>query len=59
MHNVRSSSPEGMTAGWAIYGAQLETAIYENIVAKLKKLKQVIEWEQGNYRLGQIPTGTV
>lgn len=55
MHNMRSSSPEGMTAGWSIYGAQLQKAIGHNIVSKLKPIKQVIEWNDGDYRLGQIP----
>lgn len=55
MHNLRTTSSEGMTAGWAIYGAQLESAIGSNIVAKLRPLNQVIEWEEGDYKLGQIP----
>jgi chromosome partitioning protein len=55
MHNLRSGSPDGMTAGWRIYGEELESAVQSNIVAKLKPLDQVIEWEDGDYKLGQIP----
>jgi chromosome partitioning protein len=55
MHNLRSGSSEGMTAGWGIYGQQLEPAVQSNIVAKLKPLGQVIEWDEGDYKLGQIP----
>lgn len=53
-HNIRSN-PEGMTAGWRIYGNKLVPAIIENIVKKLKPLGQVIEWEDKDYNLGQIP----
>jgi chromosome partitioning protein len=38
MHNIRSSSEDGMTAGWSIYGNQLESAITKNIVEKLTPL---------------------
>jgi hypothetical protein len=31
MHNMRTNSIEGMTAGWAIYGQELEPAIRRNI----------------------------
>ena len=55
MHNLRTGNPDGMTAGWAIYGAELEPAVRENIVDKLRPLGQVIEWEEDDYRLGQIP----
>jgi cellulose biosynthesis protein BcsQ len=55
MHNMRSSSANGMTAGWAIYGSQVETAIKENIIEKLSPIKQVLIWEDGDYNLGQIP----
>lgn len=55
MHNLRSNSPDGMTAGWKIYGEQLEPAVQNNIVAKLKPLDQVVEWHEGDYKLGQIP----
>ena len=55
MHNVRGSTKQGMTAGWSIYGEQLEPAIAANIVAKLNPLGQVTRWDDGNYRLGQIP----
>lgn len=55
MHNLRSGSPEGMTAGWRIYGQELESAVQNNIVAKLEPFGQTIEWDDGNYKLGQIP----
>src|SRR5258706_879597 len=55
MHNLRTNSQGGMTAGWGIYGDQLEPAVQNNIVAKLKPLGQVIEWDEGDYKLGQIP----
>jgi hypothetical protein len=54
MHNVRSNS-SGMTQGWSIYGEELEPAIQCNIIAKLQPLGQVIEWDEGDYKLGQIP----
>lgn len=53
-HNVRSN-PEGMTAGWKIYGNELIPAILQNIVNKLQPINQVIEWDDGDYNLGQIP----
>src|SRR5208283_3139452 len=49
MHNMRTISDEGMTAGWAIYGKQLESAIETNIVAKLTPYEQVIQWDDGIY----------
>ena len=55
MHNIRSTTAQGMTACWSIYGQQLEPAISTNIVAKLGPLSQVIHWPDGNHRLGQIP----
>jgi putative cofactor-binding repeat protein len=55
MHNIRASSMEGMTAGWGIYGKQLESAITTNIVDKLSPHGQVTKWADGNHRLGQIP----
>lgn len=55
MHNMRAYATEGMTAGWAIYGQQLESAIEANIVAKLAPLKQVTHWDDGVHKLGQIP----
>lgn len=55
MHNMRNNSEEGMTAGWSIYGKELEPAIRENIVRKLKAYNQVIEWDDGEFKLGQIP----
>ncbi|WP_313737197.1 ParA family protein [Sphingobium yanoikuyae] len=54
-HNVRSN-PEGMTAGWQIYGNELVPAIMNNIVAKLRPIGQVINWTSvDDYKLGQIP----
>lgn len=41
-HNVRSN-PDGMTAGWKIYGNELMPAIMGNIVKKLKDIDQIIE----------------
>jgi len=55
MHNIRANASEGMTAGWAIYGEQLEPAIHENIVKKLQSLGQVVQWDEGDHKLGQIP----
>lgn len=54
MHNVRSNS-KGMTNGWQIYGNELEPAIKQNIVDKLKSLKQVATWDDEKYELGKIP----
>lgn len=54
MHNMRTNSTEGMTAGWSIYGQELEPAIRRNIVDKLKPIHQVIERDD-DYKLGQIP----
>ncbi len=54
MHNIRSNS-DGMTAGWQIYGSELEAAIQKNIVDRLSPLGQVAEWDDSNYKLGQIP----
>ncbi|MGI6014601.1 MAG: ParA family protein [Oscillospiraceae bacterium] len=51
-HNVRSNK-EGMTLGWKIFGNQIDKAVTDNIVNKLKPLGQVVERE--NYRLGAIP----
>jgi cellulose biosynthesis protein BcsQ len=53
-HNVRSNNA-GMTAGWRIYGDELIPAITTNIVDKLNPLQQVIEWDDSDYNLGQIP----
>ena len=53
-HNIRSN-PDGMTAGWKIYGNELEPAIIDNIVDKLRPLNQLIEWDDNEYNLGQIP----
>ena len=58
MHNQRSRSPDGMTAGWAIYGQQLENAVQSNIVSKLKPLDQVVEWNDGITSLAKFPTYT-
>jgi cellulose biosynthesis protein BcsQ len=55
MHNQRSNAVNNMTAGWRIYGQRLEPAIRTNIVDKLSGSGQVINWDDGNYRLGQIP----
>lgn len=54
MHNLRSNA-EGMTAGWNIYGQELQNAVRDNIAAKLAPLNQVVEWEDGDYELGKIP----
>ncbi len=55
MHNMRTYSAEGMTAGWGIYGQKLESAIDTNIVSKLSPLGQVTQWSDGVHKLGQIP----
>ena len=55
MHNIRGGTEEGMTAGWGIYGKQLQSAIKANIVDKLRVVDQTISWEDNDYRLGQIP----
>ena len=55
MHNIRGGTEEGMTAGWSIYGKQLQSAIKANIVDKLGAVDQTIIWEDNDYRLGQIP----
>lgn len=54
MHNIRTNSEAKMTAGWSIYGNELEEAIKTNIVDRLSA-DQVAEWEEGNYKLGMIP----
>jgi len=53
-HNVRSNAA-GMTAGWKIYGDELIPAITSNIVNKLSPIEQVVEWQDNDYKLGQIP----
>jgi len=53
LHNIRSNA-EGMTAGWQIYGNELEDAIQDNIVGRLPA-DQVQQWDDGDYKLGQIP----
>lgn len=53
-HNIRSNS-EGMTQGWQIYGEELGPAIQQNIVDKLRPLNQIVDWDDGEYKLGQIP----
>ncbi len=53
-HNIRSNA-DGMTDGWKIYGDELIPAINNNIVNKLKGIGQVIEWDDNDYNLGQIP----
>jgi hypothetical protein len=55
MHNLRTTSQDGMTEGWSIYREKLEPAILRNIVQKLGPLNQVINWEDGGFKLGQIP----
>lgn len=54
MHNMRSRSEQGMTAGWSIYGGRIEEAVQSNIVDKIGE-DRVIRWDDGSYRLGQIP----
>lgn len=53
-HNIRTNGA-GMTHGWQIYGNELVPAIMSNIVNKLKPIKQVVEWEGDDYKMGQIP----
>lgn len=53
-HNVRNNE-EGMTKGWNIFGQQIEGAIQENIVARLRPLDQVITWMDHSYCLENIP----
>lgn len=53
-HNVRDNA-EGMTKGWRIFGEQVEGAIQVNIVGKLRPINQVLDWEDGNFHLGNIP----
>lgn len=55
MHNQRANAVNNMTAGWRIYGSRLEPAIKRNIVDKLDPINQVVGWDDGTYRLGQIP----
>ena len=55
MHNQRALGVDGMTAGWRIYGRRLEGAIKSNIVDKLDPIDQVVSWDDGVFRLGQIP----
>lgn len=51
-HNMRNTS-SGMTQGWEIYGAQVDTAVQKNIIDKLTPLGQTVEKE--SYILGKIP----
>lgn len=48
-HNVRSSSPTGMTQGWSIYGDKVEASVSSSLVMKLG-LTNKTSWE-----LGKIP----
>lgn len=54
-YNVRADGEEGMTAGWRIFGQQIEGAIQQNIVSPLRPLGQVIDWDDGEYDLGNVP----
>src|SRR5690606_2417004 len=54
-YNVRADGGEGMTAGWRIFGQQIEGAIQQNIVAPLRPLDQVIDWDDEDYDLGNVP----
>lgn len=51
-HNLRTNS-EGMTLGWQIFGNQVDIAVMDNIVRKLRPLNQVVE--RDNYNIGAIP----
>lgn len=53
-HNLRNNR-EGMTQGWRIFGSRLDEAVQSNIIEKLEKNNQVIEWEDNSYNLGLIP----
>lgn len=53
-HNVRDNN-EGMTKGWSIFGEKVDGSIRSNIVRKLESLDQVLEWEDSNFHLGNIP----
>lgn len=55
MHNQRADGVARMTAGWRIYGNRLDPAVRQNIISKLLPLDQVVEWDDDNYNLGQIP----
>lgn len=54
MHNTRSTSETGMTAGWSIYKDRIEEAIAKNIVAKIRS-DQTFAWSDDNHLLGRIP----
>lgn len=53
-HNIRQTTI-GMTKGWSIFGGRVENAIKTNIVDKLSPTKQAMEWDDGNWNLGNIP----
>lgn len=53
MHNIRSNAAK-MTAGWQIYGNELQGAIAANIVERLPN-DQVVKRPNDDFELGKIP----
>jgi chromosome partitioning protein len=53
-HNLRNTAT-GMTQGWSIFGSRVESAIQDNIIARLEPLHQVYLPVGGTHNLGQIP----
>ena len=53
-HNLRSTKGK-MTKGWKMFGDRIEKAIKNNIVNLLSEQDQVVQWDDGNYNLGEIP----
>lgn len=53
-HNRRNNET-GMTHGWGLYGRVIANAVNENIINALTPLDQVVDWDDGEFNLGQIP----
>lgn len=53
-HNLRNNR-DGMTKGWNLFGKIIAEHVDTNIVDVLTPLDQVVDWEDSDYNLGQIP----
>lgn len=53
-HNLRNNQ-DGMTRGWNLFGRIINDTVQNNIVRVLTPLDQVVDWDEGDYKLGMIP----
>ena len=54
-YNIRSRSKDGMTKGWGEFNSKIDCTIMKFIVEKLESTNQIYNWEDGKWKLGQIP----